>query len=359
VLHGRVWPGGAADVIDDGVVLVDADGHIAAVGPARHVAVPSDLPVIGERAAWVGPGIVDAHVHLAFGDPGAVASGAVTAARDLGAPPPAAARWRTSDEPPPGWARVAVAGPLLTAPHGYPSRSWGAAGFASFIAGPAEATQVVRELIGSVDVVKVAIEPSGGPTPDLATVAAVVAAAHEAGLGVTVHALTTGAVRLALAAGVDELAHIPTELLPADVVDALAHAGVAVVSTLQTFVAGGIGDAPLANARALFAAGVTIRYGTDLGNAGTRPGVDPDELELLAGIGMGRVGALRAATDVAAGALGMDRSGATGLLRVGDPADAVVLAGDPVEDPARWRAPVAVLIAGRAVTAEPPPTLSR
>jgi hypothetical protein len=34
---------------------------------------------------------------------------------------------------------------------------------------------------------------------------------------------------------------------------------------------------------------------------------------------------------------------------LGNPADAVVLAGDPVADPDRWRAPVAVVAGGRIV----------
>ena len=79
-------------------------------------------------------------------------------------------------------------------------------------------------------------------------------------------------VRARVDAGVDELAHTPTELLPEELVDRIAERGISVVSTLQTFFAAGIGRDAAANAAALYRAGVVLRYGTDLGNAGTRPG---------------------------------------------------------------------------------------
>jgi imidazolonepropionase-like amidohydrolase len=340
-------------------VLVDEEGLVARIGPTTDIELPDDLHMLGGPDAWVGPGVVDAHVHLAFGAPEALAAGGVTAARDLGAPPERAATWRTHDVPPPGSARIAVAGPLLTAPGGYPSQSWGAAGFAAFVADPEAAAAAVRVLAASVDIVKVAIEPAGGPTPDEQTVRAIVDAAHQSGLAVTAHALTVDAVRVALAGGVDELAHTPVERLPTGLVDAIAAARIGVVSTLQTFVDGGVGGGAIVNAAALYATGVTMRYGTDLGNTGTRPGVDPRELERLAEIGMGRLGALVAATTGAANAPGMQNTGATGRLVVGAPADLVVLAGNPLDQPDHWSAPVAVLVAGRAASAIRPPTLDR
>jgi imidazolonepropionase-like amidohydrolase len=357
--RGRVWAGTGTSPYDDGIVLVDDDGRVARVGPAGEIELPDDVPVLGGPGAWIGPGIVDAHVHLAFGAPHELAAGGVTAVRDLGAPPQRAADWRTGDAPPAGSPRIAVAGPLLTAPGGYPSQSWGAAGFAAFVADPDAAIKAVRALAASVDVIKVAIEPTGGPTPDEQTVRAIVDAAHEAGLAVTAHALTVDAVRVALAGGVDELAHTPVERLPAGLIDAIAAARIGVVSTLQTFADAGTGGGAMVNAAALYATGAVIRYGTDLGNAGTRPGVDPRELERLAETGMGRAGALAAATTGAANAPGLQGTGATGRLVAGGPADLVVLAGDPLEQPDHWSAPVAVLVAGREASATRPPTLDR
>ena len=181
-----VWAGGDTEPFPDGVVVVDAGGRIAACGPAAEVAVPAGVAAV--RAAWVGPAFVDAHVHLAFGTPAALLAGGVALARDLGAPLADALRWQAGTAP-----RVAVAGPLVTAPGGYPTRSWGSAGFGAEVADPAGAARQVRDLAGAgVDVIKMAFEPGsdgGWPVPDPETAAVAVRTAHAHGLAVTAHAL--------------------------------------------------------------------------------------------------------------------------------------------------------------------------
>ena len=351
-LRGTVWPGGDAAPYDDGVVLVDADGRVAALGPASTVRVPAGMRSLGGPGCWVGPGVVDAHVHLAFGAAEEALRGGVVGVRDLGAPRRAALRWRTGHRPPPpGRPSVGVAGPILTAPGGYPARSWGAAGFAAFVGTPAAARLVVRGLAGDgVDLVKIALEPGPDrrwPMPPPVVVRAVVEAAHGAGLRVTAHALVVEAVARAVDAGVDELAHTPTERLPEGLIERVAATGMPVVSTLQTFFSGGAGRGAAANAAALHRAGVPLVYGTDLGNAGTRPGVDPRELDRLADAGLGRRGALLAATVGTARLPGV--RGRTGRLAAGEPAALVLLAGDPMVEPGVWRRPLAVLCDGRLV----------
>ncbi|MGB9377428.1 MAG: hypothetical protein WCB04_07945, partial [Mycobacteriales bacterium] len=68
--RGTVWTGGAAAPYD-GVIVVDGAGTIVRLGPAETLpeALPEGLPVLGGAGCWVGPGLVDAHVHLAFGGP--------------------------------------------------------------------------------------------------------------------------------------------------------------------------------------------------------------------------------------------------------------------------------------------------
>jgi imidazolonepropionase-like amidohydrolase len=294
--------------------------------------------------------VVDAHVHLAFGGPELALSGGVVAVRDLGAPLERALGWRAGAGQP-GWPLVSVAGPVLTAPEGYPSQSWGADGYAAFAGTAEQAAKLVKELVSAgVDLVKVALEPGAGwPVPTPAVVRAAVEAAHEAGLAVAAHALTADMVGRALEAGVDELVHTPVQRLPEPLIDRIAAAGIRVVSTLQTFFSGGQGRAAAANAADLHRAGVPLVYGTDLGNAGTRPGVDPRELDRLADAGLGRLGALRAATEGAAASPGM-RAG-TGRIEVGQPAAAVLLSGDPLVEPGVWRHPLAVLAGGRVIHA--------
>jgi imidazolonepropionase-like amidohydrolase len=358
-LRGTVWTGGDAHPFD-GVVLVGPEGRIDRMGPTGAVAVPAGVRVIGGARRWIGPGIVDAHVHLAFGAPEDALQGGVVGVRDLGSPLADAMRRRTSGRrPPAGWPSVAVAGPLLTAPGGYPSRSWGAAGFAAFMTSAAETRRIVHGLAqGGIDLVKVAVDRGAAgrwplPAPEL--LREVVRAAHDAGLKVAAHALTVEAVERVLDAGVDELAHTPTERLPPRLVDRIAAAEIPVISTLQTFFAAGIGEAAAANAADLHRAGVRLVYGTDLGNDGTRAGVDERELSRLADAGLGRQGALRAATEGSAAIAGVGR---TGLLEVGRPAAAVLLERDPTVEPGAWRRPRAVLCDGRLYQPEGAPSPS-
>jgi imidazolonepropionase-like amidohydrolase len=210
-----------------------------------------------------------------------------------------------------------------------------------------------------VSVIKIALEPgsTGWPVPDPATVRATVEAAHSAGLRVVAHALRADMVGRAVDAGVDELAHTPTERLPPELVERIAAARIGVVSTLQTFFSGGSGTAAATNAADLVQAGVTLRYGTDLGNTGTQPGVDPRELDRIADAGLGRLGALRAATEAAAAAPGI--RGRTGRLRPGEPAALVMLPGDPLQEPGLWRTVVAVVADGRLVLPVAAPEFAR
>jgi imidazolonepropionase-like amidohydrolase len=350
LLLGTVWAGGDSEPFD-GAVLLDAQGVIGYLGPSEHAPVASDLPVIGGPGRWIGPGVVDTHVHLAFADSPDVLHTGLVGVRDLGGPFASARSWRTGHRrPPPGRPFIGVSGPILTAPGGYPSQSWGADGFSVPVRSAGDARQVVHQVAASgADVVKLALEPgaAGWPVPDPATARAVVRAAHGTGLAVVAHALRADMVRCAVESGVDELAHVPTDRLSDALVDAIAAAGISVVSTLQTFFAEGVGRTAAGNAAALFQAGVSLRYGTDLGNAGTQPGVDPRELDRLAECGLGRLGALRAATEVSAAAPGV--RGRSGRLRRGEPAALVVLPGDPLAEPGVWRAPVAVIADGRIV----------
>jgi imidazolonepropionase-like amidohydrolase len=349
---GIVWAGGTSSP-ELGTVIVDGGGRIVEIvyGPAPQL--PHELLTLGGERHWVLPGIVDAHVHLGFdtrvsGTANAAVTGLV-GVRDLGAPMEWAAQWRTGHRaPPPGAPFVAVSGPILTAPGGYPSRSWGAGGYAEFVDSAAHARSRVQYLAAEgVDVIKFALERGGRDWPVLApdVLRAVVDTAHSLGLPVVAHALTADMVTRALDARVDELAHTPTERLNAELVERIAGQSVSVTSTLQTFFSAGSGRIAADNAADLVAAGVRLRYGTDLGNAGTKPGVDPRELDRIADTGLGRLGALRAATEFAAQAPGMRQR--TGLLTVGEPAALVLLPFSPLAEPGVWRTPAAVYVDGR------------
>ncbi len=342
-LRGLVW-GGSRRATGPGVVRVAPGGRITEVDRSdAPLAGPPERRVI--RGAWVGPAIVDAHVHCAFGPPEDGLAAGVGALRDLGAPLERAKRWRALVDP-----VVAIAGEVVTAPGGYPTQSWGADGFGIGVSGPEAARAAVARLErAGVDVVKLALEPAGGaPVPDLSTCRAVVTSAHEHGLAVVCHALSEQMVLRALDAGVDELAHTPTQRLGAAAVERVVASGITVTSTLHTLSAAGSETACLENAADLVAAGVRLVYGTDLGNAATAPGISVDELEALATCGLGREGALVSATRDASSVAGL--AGRVDVeVRAGARTVIVVLAADPLDDPTAWSRPIAVVAGGRVV----------
>ncbi|MEX2555684.1 MAG: amidohydrolase family protein [Actinomycetota bacterium] len=280
-------------------------GAIVMVGDGLYLAGGGEVERV--EGGYLFPGFVDAHVHLSFSEPHTVAAGGVTGVLDLGSP----LAYAFAEHPP---LRFAAAGPLITARRGYPTTSWGANGYGIEVGDTGQARDAVALLAdGGAVVVKVAIEPAGSPTLDARTLSAVVDAAQSRGLKVAAHALSVDAVRDALTAGVDVLAHTPMERLPEDLIASLGANGVTVISTLRAF---GAHDSTRENLAALAAAGCPIAYGTDLGNGSIRPGIDPAELELLEHALGDRTRALAAATSVA-GAL----AGAGGRIAPDLPAD--------------------------------------
>ncbi|MBV9823319.1 MAG: hypothetical protein JO144_13855, partial [Actinobacteria bacterium] len=269
--------------------------------------------------------------------------------RDLSAPLRPALRWRTGHQPPPpGWPVVAVSGPALLAPDGHLTGCWPTPASTEQLSSPAQARWLVQRLAADgVDLIEVGLDagPAGGPVPGPPVVRAVVAAAHDVGLSVLAHALTVELVGRALDAGVDELARVPTERLPPALVERIATSGMKVTSTLQAFFSAGFGRDAAANAADLVAAGVPLLYGSGAGRSATAPAVDPRELDRVANTGLGRLGALRAATEASAGAAGMRRR--TGRLALGEPAALVLLPASPLVEPGVWRTPGAVFADGR------------
>jgi imidazolonepropionase-like amidohydrolase len=366
---GTVWAGGDAEP-RFGLVVVDGAGRIADIRSERS-GLPSELLVLGGVNHWVVPGLIDAHVHLSLPTEGAptldgpLITGLETGLvglRDLASPLRPALLWRTGHQPPPpGWPVVAVSGPVLTAPGGHLASCWAGDGAVEYVSSPMQARWTVQRLAADgVDLIKLGLDagPKAGPVPPPTAVRAVVEAAHDAGLPVLAHALSAELVGRALDAGVDELAHIPTERLPPALIEHIATSGVRLTSTLQLFFSHGHGRDAAANAVDLVAAGVRLLYGTGAtagtggaggaGGAGQGravPAVDPRELDRLAAAGLGRLGALRAATEHSAAAAGMRRR--TGRLLVGEPAALVLLPINPLVEPGVWRTPSAVFADGR------------
>jgi imidazolonepropionase-like amidohydrolase len=307
-------------VLESPAVVVEGS-RLAYVGPAWQ-SPEADQDLTGDW--FLMPGAVDHHVHIGLSDPRAVLRGGVTEVRDLAWPPedifPLSDISQATDFDGPV---VLAAGPMITAPGGYPSRAgWCPEGGWVEVRDADQAVAAVATVAGhDAAVVKVALNAEAGPTLSDASLVAICEAAHQRSLGVTAHVQGRGQTERALGAGVDELAHCPwTERLSDDLVAAVARR-MALVTTLDIHSFGRATpelDTATDNLRRFVAAGGRVRYGTDLGNGPIPPGIHVGEVRHLLDAGLGVDAVLR--------------SMAGGTLRKGAVADVVGLRGDPHDD---------------------------
>ena len=272
------------------------------------------------------PSIVDSHVHLAYWPVGdQLAKTGIGAVVDLAAP-----SINTSSS-----LHVISSGPMLTKPDGYPLESWGRDGYgigcSYALCVEAEIQKIVKQ---GARVIKIALDDSG-LDPSLLAIA--VKAAHAENMKVAVHALSDRSALLAAQAGADILAHTPVEPLRAETI--AAWKGRAVISTLAAF--GGT-DAAIANLRALREAGVTVLYGTDLGNL-RDAGPSAAEVALLSRAGLDNAAIVDAMTTTPARFWNLP----FGAISVGGEATFLVLDRDPRTDVRTLLSPRAVYLRGK------------
>ena len=354
----------AADRVFDGKRVLER--HAVAVSGDRIEAVtPADrLSGPGQPIRFSGtllPGFIDLHAHLRLGQvpPDIVLRHGLTTVRETGGPllPPSGGDGRL---------RVLAAGPILTAPGGYPIPVFGP-GTGLEMQDERAARNAVAELVqGGAAFIKIALEPGQSPgapwtrhqsaapppwpIPPLEVVQAIVGEAHAHGLIVAAHLSGPEGAALALDAGVDEWAHVPCDPLPAGLVARAAAAGVRVVSTLDTLshCTGVFG-----NARQLAEAGIELLYGTDLGHTDVPWGIDAQELELMVHTAGGvrtPLEVLSAVTARAGEHLGL---APLGKLVKDAPADLIGIHGNPLEQFKPLEYPELVVSGGVAVV-EPP-----
>lgn len=306
----------------DAAVVVER-GLVTFAGPAAQAPEPAE----GQRVdvdGFLMPAVADRHVHIGLGDPAAVLLRGVTAVRDLGWPPDVIFPLADASELPTyNGPLVRAAGPMLTAPGGYPTREkWAIPGTGLEVHDPDEAARSVQMLAArGAAGIKVALNAQAGPTVTDGDLAAICATATEVRLPVVAHVEGPGQAERALGAGVRELAHTPwTERLSDAIVEMLAKR-VRIVSTLDIQSFGG--DTPevrtaIDNLRRFHEAGGIVLYGSDLGNGPVPPGVDLREVFLLREAGLATEAIVRAM--------------ARGPLERGAPGDLIALGSNPFEE---------------------------
>ncbi|MEX2555249.1 MAG: amidohydrolase family protein [Actinomycetota bacterium] len=380
LLDGR----GSAPVSD--AALVCDEGKIVYAGPADGAPAPArdDIRVEAKDGTLI-PGLIDCHVHLCFdgvadfaGEARAMtpASAALKAARnarraleagittvrDLGGIELVMLEVaRAQREGVISGSRIFSAPAVLTVTGGHGH-------FIGWEVDSAEElVKAVRRLVkagaGWIKIMSTGgvLTPGIGAQRSAYTVEQLEAAineAHEAGIRVATHAIGAEGIVRALRAGVDSVEH--GCYLSDDALKLLAENGSWLVATLvapERILHGGEGVPDYAirkseevaavhrdSFRKAVDAGVRIAAGTDAGTPFNTHGGLWRELALMHSAGMPLERVLIAATSEAAALLNIQ----AGALEPGLLADAVVLAGDPLTDPAAYRA-VSVVVQDGAV----------
>ena len=361
----RVFDGNT--LTEERTVVIE-DGLISA-------AMTADTTVDGLHGTLL-PGFIDSHVHLA--SLAQLEQGTYwgsTTMLDMGSQSMALTNSLRHRK---GFADIRGAGNVASAPGGFQTTRMGFP-ISSVVTGPGDANRFVADRVAEgADYIKVIVEDPqrmGSAALDVATIAAIVVAAHQAGLKVIAHVTTLAALTNAVDAGVDVLTHAPIDAdVDENLVASIAKQAMVSVPTLTMMketasVAAQIpthagSSVDYAHARTTVTmfhrASVTILAGTDAHrapapSANTPPAPFPDvphgealheELALLVEAGLTPVEALYSATIAPAAYFGLtDR----GVIEAGRRADLVLVEGDPTQDIAATRAIRGVWVAGMKI----------
>jgi imidazolonepropionase-like amidohydrolase len=383
ILAGRMLDVRTGTLIENPVILTDGS-RIRAAGPASRVKIPTETPVLDWSGLTVLPGLIDAHVHLAWGtpEPGkpqpgtgeawATLNAGFTTVRNPGSTGAADVRLRDAIEA--GLVegpRMQAAGFALGREGGVCDRVFAGEGRAS---GQEEIRRRTAEAFAAgADLVKLCA--GGGVVASPAEAGAIVYSAdemrvaveeaHRRGKRVGVHAQGPVAIANAVRAGADSIEH--GALIDEATAALMKSAGTALVPTLyrldwqieaaerngappeQLAALTATRDAAQANVRRAIAAGVPIVFGTD---ATVYPhGLNAREFAVLVKLGMTPAQAIRAATLDAAALMGWDKR--VGEIAPGHLADLVAVEGNPLEDVTVLEHVFKVMKGGRLVKDEP------
>ncbi|HEY6787432.1 MAG TPA: amidohydrolase family protein [Trebonia sp.] len=360
-------------LLEPATVVIDGDciGTISARAPADARAAD----VVDGGGGALLPGLIDTHVHVdKVSQLEASASWGITTLLDMGNKDLAnLARLKNGQ----GLPTLKSAGNPASAPNSVFVTKMGFS-VTTTVTGPQDAPRFVDERAAEgSDYIKILVEDPKVPgTRALGaqTVAALVVAAHRAGLMTVAHVVSADTMTTAVRAGVDIVTHTAlTSDLGPDLVALLAEREVVIIPTLTMMqgVVRAIGGRLAMRVLAPFVPAVRLNYrhakstvatfrdagavilaGTDSNDDLTAPYQVAhgeslhEELERLVGSGLAPAEALRGATSLAAATFGLtDR----GVIAPGRRADLVLVDGDPTRDISASRNIRGVWIGGRQV----------
>lgn len=393
--NGTVIDGTGKPPILNGLVIVQ-DRRILAVGEVADFDVPDEVAVVDACGGTILPGVINSHTHSTH-DPAvrrAFLIDGVTTVCNLGTTLERFALFDSASVPEGPAARGYCAGPIITAPGGYPGPVYGSQ-FSYEVGSPQEARAAVADLLNrGAKVIKIALAPGDPHNPwpvlDLERVRAIVTEAHAHGVLVRAHVFEPYLVEdIVLPAGVDVIEHQPMPILTPEeesrvlgddepaallydtvapgfvvMLERMVRQGVVMVPTLD----GGLGtlftkadrseleqvvlNVHLEAVRRFHALGGVIALGNDFGGVpDVAEGMPLVEMKMLQAAGLTPMEVLEASTRNAAAACG--QAGVLGTLEVGKLADIIIVKGDPLADISAMDNVIAVLKGGEVAFLAP------
>ena len=370
ITNGIIIDGTGKAPIPNGMIII-WQKQILYVGPLKTFTNSPDVDIIDIEGNTMMPGIINAHTHHTY-DPVTrhnLLMEGVTSICDLGCSmrcmPHFDEHYTPQNQPA---ARGFKAGPMLTAPGGYPGTFYGNSWHYD-VSNVTEAEAAVYDLLSrGSDVIKIALEPGPlqDPWPVLkpSEVKKIVDTAHLYNVKVCAHVRQAAVLDIALTSGVDVIEHIPVPYRSVDEIKQylkedklhlsawpqlqnqfryMADHNVILVPTLEANIAvlnqtcqlteseqqQSI-DFVLEIVRYFHEIGGVIALGNDFGSVGVERGMPIKEMELLLSADLTPMDVIRAGTYSAAQAIGYDDQ--LGSLEEGKIADLIVVDGDPLAD---------------------------
>jgi imidazolonepropionase-like amidohydrolase len=331
--NGTVIDGTGAEPIPNAAVLI-RNGCIQSVG-AKYVPTP-DARIIDVEGRTILPGFFNTHVHRAFKADvlRAWAQEGVTTVRDLGANlrmDQFAKRDRLMQYN--RHARLITVGPMISTVGGYGTLK---------VTSPEHAKQEILALArAGADLIKIGIEHHlkfrRHKLLSVEEIRAITETAHACNLRVSAHITRARHLALAIEGGVDDVAHMIVDDLPADLIQRMIERNMFWVPTLELW--SGVSRMynlnwdvqAIENLRRFVEAGGQVAVGTDYAGHGCEfeLGMPLKEMKLMQTAGMTPIQIILAGTRNAAQVCGLRRQG---TLEPGSVADILVVDGDPLED---------------------------
>lgn len=336
LINGTLIDGNGLDPIPNAVLVIQGE-RIVAVGSKRDVKIPAGARVINLNGATILPGFINAHVHLSEQEKNlqAWAYGGVTTVRNEEIHSPEKLQeliaLRNAAAQKPQNAHIISAGYMITAPNGYGEL---------FVTSPDDARQKVFDELDTpgTDMIKISLEDgiagqSNLPKLTNEEIAAIVSAAHERGTRVSAHVTQARYIKILVDAGVDDIAHIPYDIVPNEVWQAMVAKNIYMIPTFTVFRNYG---APIPtcvfNLRNFLKQGGKVALGNDYGggHGEFELGIPMYELQQMSSAGMTPMQIIVASTKNAAFVLGI--GGQVGTLERGKIADVLVVSASPLDN---------------------------